>query len=96
MSIERQSVAVEASQIEMVPAPAKTASLNVSRIFDVGLTAAALSTGVRLARIGAAVSIVSLSAVDARGGSDCLNRFLAFYKWFSALVTPLPLGALAG
>ena len=31
-----------------------------------------------------------------RGGSDCLNRFLAFYKWFSALVTPLPLGALAG
>lgn len=32
----------------------------------------------------------------ARGGSDCLNRFLAFYEWFSALVTPLPLGALAG
>jgi hypothetical protein len=34
--------------------------------------------------------------VGQRGGSDCLNRFLAFYKWFSALVTPLPLGALAG
>ena len=31
-----------------------------------------------------------------RGGSVCLNRFLAFSKWFSALVTPLPLGALAG
>jgi hypothetical protein len=30
-----------------------------------------------------------------RGGSVCLNRFLAFSKWFSALVTPPPLGALA-
>jgi hypothetical protein len=25
-----------------------------------------------------------------RGGSVCLNRFRAFLKWFSALVTPLP------
>jgi hypothetical protein len=30
-----------------------------------------------------------------RGGSVCLNRFLAFSKWFSALVTPPSLGALA-
>lgn len=31
-----------------------------------------------------------------RGGSVDLNRFRAFYKWFSALVTPPPLWALAG
>ena len=31
-----------------------------------------------------------------RGGSVRLNRFLAFSKWFSALVMPLPLRASAG
>mgnify|MGYP003115961211 CR=1 FL=1 len=30
-----------------------------------------------------------------RGGSVCLNRFWAFLKWFSALVTPLPHLAVA-
>jgi hypothetical protein len=32
----------------------------------------------------------------ARGGSVDLNRFWAFSKWFSAVVTPLPLRASAG
>ena len=33
---------------------------------------------------------------ELRGGSVRLNRFLAFSKWFSALVMPLPLRASAG
>jgi hypothetical protein len=33
--------------------------------------------------------------VFGRGGSVCLNRFWAFLKWFSALVTPLPHLAVA-
>jgi hypothetical protein len=31
-----------------------------------------------------------------RGGSVCLDSFRGFRKWFSALVTPLPLWASAG
>jgi hypothetical protein len=33
--------------------------------------------------------------LEIRGGSVCLNRFWAFLKWFSALVTPLPHLAVA-
>ena len=43
----------------------------------------------------AAVKPVTVDTID-RGGSVCLNSLRVFSKWFSALVTPLPLRASAG
>lgn len=39
---------------------------------------------------------VTIIMGENRGGSVCLNRCLAFSKWISASVMPLPLRALAG
>ena len=44
-------------------------------------------------RVARLASIAGIAAQ--RGGSVCLNRFWAFLKWFSALVTPLPHLAVA-
>ena len=42
------------------------------------------------------LSARSVTSSGNRGGSVDLNRFWAFSKWFSGLITPLRLGALAG